>query len=141
VAKLLCARITPSEEPNNINDYRSLMTVQFPNYSLLRIELPSYELDFQPWFSWTAGTNPGWWKSYNDVKHERSKYYRDANLGNVLESTAGLLVLLVYFHQPELYAKNPPFQTDFQMMQIERRYAHTLRWGFDYSLPDFGKRT
>jgi hypothetical protein len=139
VAKLLCAQIAPSEAPKKINDYRCLVTKQFPNFSLLRIEMPSHELDFQPWSSWTTGTNPKWWKSYNDVKHERSKYYRDANLGNVLDSTAGLLVLLVYFHQRELYAKNPPIQPDFETMRIERQYASILRWGFDYSLPDFGK--
>lgn len=139
VAKLLCARIAPSEKPKCINEYRSLVTAHFPNFSLLRIEMPSYAVDFQPWSSWSSGTNPKWWKSYNDVKHERSKYYQDANLGNVLESTAGLLVLLVYFHQPELYTKNPPIQPDFETMRIDHQYAHILRWGFDYSLPDFGK--
>ena len=24
-------------------------------------------------------------------------------------------------------------------MRIDRRYANILRWGFSYSLPDFGK--
>ena len=138
VAKLLCAQIAPSESPKNINDYRLQITNKFPNFSLLRIEMPSHGLDFRPWLSWNSGANPGWWKSYNDVKHERSKFYRDANLGNVLESTAGLLVLLIYFHQPELYAKDPLIQPDFKTMRIESKYAHILRWGIDYSLPDFG---
>ena len=138
IAKLLCARIAPTEEPKRISEYRPLITGKFPNFANLRIEMPSHELDFQPWLSWSLGTNPLWWKTYNDVKHERSKYYRDANLGNVLESTAGLLVLLVYFHQPELYSKNSPIQPDFKIMRIERRYAGALTWGFSYSLPDFG---
>jgi hypothetical protein len=141
VAKLLCARIAPTEKPERINEYRPLITGKFLNFTQLRIEMPSHALDFQPWLSWGSGTNPRWWKSYNDVKHERSKYFRDANLGNVLESAAGLLVLLVYFHQPELYDKSRPIQPDFEMMRVESRYAHILRWGFDYSLPDFGKST
>src|ERR1035441_1425793 len=48
VAKLLCARIIPSETPRNIDDYGSLVTARFPNFSLLRIEMPSHALDFQP---------------------------------------------------------------------------------------------
>ena len=139
VAKLLCAGIAPTRKPQRINEYYSLITGKFPNFTQLRIEMPSHELDFLPWSSWASGSKPKWWESYNNVKHERSKYYQDANLGNVLESTAGLLVLLVYLHQPVLYSKNPPIQPDFEMMRIDRQHAHILRWGFDYSLPDFGK--
>jgi hypothetical protein len=139
VAKRLCAQIAPAKKPKSISDYRALIMAKFPNFAQLRIEMPPHELDFQPWLSWSSGTSPQWWKTYNDVKHERSKYYRDANLGNVLESSAGLLVLLVYFHQPELYSKNPPIQPDFKVMRIDRRYAGALRWGFSYSLPDFSK--
>ena len=141
VAKLLCARIAPTKSPKRINEYCSLITGKFPNFAQLRIEMPAHELDFQPWLSWSSDTKPRWWESYNNVKHKRSKHYQEANLANVLESTAGLLVLLVYFHQPELYSKNPPIQPDFKTMRIDRKYAHILRWGFDYSLPDFGKNS
>jgi hypothetical protein len=139
VAKLLCARVSPTETPRNIDDYRALVTPHFPNFSRMGTEMPSHGLSFQPWLPWASDTNPQWWRSHNDVKHERSKHYRDANLGNVLESTAGLLILLVYHHQPDLYARNPPICPDFKTMRIERQYAHILRWGCDYSLPDFGK--
>lgn len=139
VAKLLCARIAPSDAARNINDYRGLITGKFANFADLTVEMPSHELVFHPWKSWETGVNPSWWTSYNNVKHERSKYYSDANLRNVLESGAGLLVLLVYWHQPELYADNPTIQPDFKTMRIDRQFAHILRFGFDYSLPDFGK--
>ena len=89
--------------------------------------MPSHVLDFQPWLSWSSGTNPPWWKSYNNVKHERGKYFRDANLGNVLESAAGLLVLLVYFYQPELYDKSASIRPDFEMMRVESKYAGISR--------------
>jgi len=137
VAKLLCARIAPSEKPGNIDQYRSLITTRFPNFSNLQIEMPGHELDFQPWASWNAGKNPSWWKSYNDVKHERNKFYSDANLGNVLESSAGLLVLLIYHHQPDLYAINPSIQPDFRTMRIDQQYAGIMCFGFSYKLPDF----
>jgi hypothetical protein len=137
VAKLLCARIAPAKSPKNICDYRSLIVTKYRNFAELHIEVPSHELDFQPWLSWKSGTTPDWWTAYNEVKHERGKYYAKANLGNVLESTAGLLVMLVYFHPAELYSKNSPIQADFKIMRIERRYAGALTWGFSYSLPDF----
>jgi hypothetical protein len=139
VAKLLCARIAPSEKAGNIDQYKTLITTSYPNFSALKIEMPGHELDFQPWASWNTGKNPSWWKSYNDVKHERDKFYRDANLGNVLESAAGLLVLLTYYYQPELYLKNPPIHPDFRMLRLDQKYARGLRFGFDYELPDFGK--
>jgi hypothetical protein len=139
VAKLLCAQIAPSKKPDRITEYRPLITAKYPHFTELRIEMPSQESDFQPWISWNSGTSPKWWKSYNDVKHERSRYFRDANLGNVLEATAGLLVLLVYLHQPELYSNKGQIQPDFEMMRVDRQHAHILRFGFDYSLPDFGK--
>ena len=138
VAKLLCARIDRTKPQKNICDYRSLIAPRYPNFPQLRIEMPSHELDFQPWLSWSSDTTPDWWTAYNEVKHERSTYYAKANLGNVLKSTAGLLVMLVYLYQPELYSKNSPIQPDFKIMRIERRYAGALTWGFSYSLPDFG---
>jgi hypothetical protein len=139
VAKLLCGRIAQSENPENIDQYRALITPKFPNFSALRIEIQAHELDFQPWASWGSGKNPHWWKSYNQVKHERNIFYRDANLGNLLESTAGLLVLLTYHHQPDLYDQNRLIQPDFKTMRIDSKYVGVLRWGFDYKLPDFGK--
>lgn len=139
VSKLLCARIAPAEAPKNINEYRVLITKQFPNFCSLRITMPSHDLEFQPWSAWESGRNPKWWGSYNDVKHERNKYYRDANLGNVLESAAGLLVMLVYLHQPELYSRTQPFQPNFKTMRIERKCAFVVMFtGFQYNLLDFG---
>jgi hypothetical protein len=141
VAKLLCARVAPTQKPERINDYRSLITTEFPHFTQLRIEMPAHAIDFQPWSLWDSGANPPWWKSYNEVKHERSKYFRDANLGNMLASTAGLLVLLIYLYQPELYDKSQRLQPDFKLMRVESKYAGCMRFGFSYSLPDFGKST
>jgi hypothetical protein len=141
VAKLLCARIDSSKTADNIHAYRTIIAPKFPNFSKLQIEMPGHELDFQPWAAWGSNEIPQWWTSHNQVKHERNKFFRDANLGNLLESSAGLLVLLVYQHQPELYNPCGSIQPDFKTMRIEKKYASGLRWGFDYELPDFGKST
>ena len=139
VAKLLCARIAPTQTPENIFQYRLLIASKFPNFAALQIEMPREDLNFLPWQSWASDKNPHWWTSYNQVKHERNKFYQEANLGNVLESAAGLLVLLTYFHQPDLYDKHPTIQPDFRTMKIDSKLVGTMRWGFSYNLPDFGK--
>lgn len=138
VAKLLCTRIEFSKPPDNIHAYRALIIPKFPNFSKLRIEMPGHDLDFHPWAAWGSSENPKWWTSHNQVKHRRNEFYRDANLGNLLESAAGLLVLLVYFHQPELYSKKERIQPDFKTMRIDSNLAGVMRWGFSYKLPDFG---
>jgi hypothetical protein len=138
VAKLLCARIDAAAKVRNMDDYREVITKRHPNFAALKTELPGHELEFQPWITWSHGTNPSWWKSYNDVKHERSTYYRDANLGNLLESASGLLVLLIYLHQPELYSNDQPIVPAFKILRIESRYVGIPGWGAGYSLPDFG---
>jgi hypothetical protein len=138
VAKLLCVQIGPTKNADNIHAYRTLIAPKFPNFSKLRIEMPGHELDFQPWSSWDLKEVPQWWTNHNQVKHERNKFYRNANLGNLLESAAGLLVLLVYFHQRELYSQRERIQPDFKTMRLDSNVAGVMRWGFSYKLPDFG---
>jgi hypothetical protein len=48
--------------------------------------------------------NPNWWRSYNDVKHERQGHFASANLGNALDAMAGLFVLVSYLCEKELRA-------------------------------------
>jgi hypothetical protein len=139
VAKLVCDRISPGIAVKNIIDYRACILQKYPNFSGLKIELPNHNLAFIPWEAWGKANNPAWWQSYNNVKHERSKFYQEANLGNVLAASAGLLVVLAYFHQPELYLPSPPIAPNFRILRFERRYANVLAWGYTYSFPDFGR--
>lgn len=139
VAKLLCKEIDPKRNPSRINEYHPIIVGKYSNFKELKIEMPSHELEFSPWTFWEANKAPTWWTSHNNVKYERSKYFKEANLENLLNSAAGLLVLLVYLHQPELYSNKSRIQPDFKIMRIESKFAGTIRWGFSYSLPDFGK--
>jgi hypothetical protein len=87
--------------------------------------------------------NPPWWTNHNKVKHERNKYYLEANLGNVLLSAAGLLIILTYYHQPELSAHpSPLFLRRFNVVKF--RHPYFEHWTTDfirYNLPDFDKKT
>jgi hypothetical protein len=50
----------------------------------------------KPFRSWRtkAGGSPEWYKAYNASKHDRHESFKKANLQNLLDAVAGLLVLI-----------------------------------------------
>ncbi len=139
VAKLLCQRIG---DPNasSIDEYRKSLQAKYPYLATLSILVKSMPTEiFTPWASWnnTPPGNPTWWTEHNQVKHKRHLFFDKANLGNVLEAAAGLFVLLIYFHQPELYRGQ--LQPKFRIFMADPNYVEDLTGGlgFRYTLPDF----
>ena len=57
------------------------------------------DIQLEPLSSWMDNPyqSPNWWSPYNDVKHERIRNYKSANLKNVLNALAGLFILENYF--------------------------------------------
>jgi hypothetical protein len=102
VLKLLCERIDPAAQRKNIDDYRKTIVAKFPNFHRVRVWIRPLNCVASPWKAWSKGENPSWWRSYNQVKHERNRYFRDANLRNVLESSTALLVVLLFWHPMEV---------------------------------------
>ncbi|RJE46553.1 MULTISPECIES: hypothetical protein [unclassified Dehalobacter] len=49
---------------------------------------------FEPFKEWKNGYSLKWYQKYNNVKHDRHNNFKDATLGNLLESMAGLLCIL-----------------------------------------------
>lgn len=54
------------------------------------------DVDFNPFSQWnsTSYSTLTWYKEYNDVKHDRYKDFKKANLENLMNSIAALLCLL-----------------------------------------------
>ncbi len=96
VAKLLCERITPAAPRGNIDEYKSVLLPAFPDLPTTQVFIPRYGLLFAPWSNWAGPKNPDWWRSYNNVKHERDTYFNEATLKNALNALGALL--LVTFH-------------------------------------------
>lgn len=139
VAKLLCGRIAPSTKADDINQYREIIVPGYPHFSHLMVSIRPMSLEILPWLEWQTlegQKNPPWWSFHNKVKHQRDQYFSSANLGNVLRSAAALLVLLVYYYQPDLYEHR--LRPNFRIFEIDRNIASTMSWGFSYKLPDFG---
>ena len=61
-----------------------------------------------PWENWACSKNPLWWKSYNNVKHERDAYFQEATLKNALNALGGLLALTYHYYSCSL---SPPGET------------------------------
>jgi len=148
VAKLLCRQIDSQKRPERINQYRPVITGRYPKLQDLQIHVRGTSITLTPWSDWNLGQSPNWWGKYNDVKHKRHEYFKDACLENVLTSAAGLLVLLVYLCHKELFEvespdpalrKNPEVRPDFRVFELDRRYVTgPMAFGYNYDSPDLG---
>ena len=101
--KLICAKLGKPAKNSGINHYRDVISKQFPNFGYFRVLIRPMGRVAQPWPKWRRKSkgHPEWWRSYNNVKHERNLYFAQANLQNVLLSAAGLYVVLFYWHRIE----------------------------------------
>ena len=95
IAKLLCERLRPGAPHGNINEYRLVLATL--GLHKAKVFVPRYGLTLKPWANWARSKNPDWWKSYNNVKHQRDKHFKEATLQNALNSL-GALLLLTYHH-------------------------------------------
>ena len=136
VAKALCAQIALQESRRNINDYRTVITKEYPKFPTVKVAIPRYGLEFQPWVDWQSGANPAWWQSYNNVKHKRTKHFTEANLKNLLDALAGLFLLLLYYYQPALY--DHALLPWPNLFHLHADHYSPFRVVGNYKLPDFG---
>lgn len=99
-AKMICKSVDPAAKRANIDNYRDIITTRFPKLCAYEVGIERDGSASKPWATWDASpkTNPIWWSSYNDVKHERNVNFKDANQENVLGALSGLLVLLIYHY-------------------------------------------
>jgi hypothetical protein len=104
VAKLLCQRLQPSAHRGKINEYCAVLLDEFADLTTTQVLVPRYGLTLTPWADWTIGNSPIWWRSYNDVKHERDAHFDEATLKNALNALGALLILT---HHRYSYALAP----------------------------------
>lgn len=142
VAKGICRLLVEGNRARTIKGYRPIITAHLPPFAQEEVFVPRYDLTLQPWEKWISNDNldPLWWRSYNKVKHHRHERYKDANLKNVLNAVAGLLVANFYFYKHKFEAEHIPIQynkdvsrilkpePNFLRLQEEYYYSHML-WG------------
>lgn len=99
VAKLLCQQLDLAAPRNNIDQYRQVLTGNIPELSAMQVFVPRYGLELTPWFNWASTTSPDWWRSHNNVKHERNAFFQEATLKNALNAMAALLTLVFHYYR------------------------------------------
>ena len=137
VAKLLCTAINPSAEAGDIHDYKKVIAGQYPKLSTIEVDLPRYDISLTPWKSWGEDKAPDWWKRYNDVKHERIKYFSQANLENTLNALGGLCVLVSYLYHKELSDRTILNVPRFLFLGPQYRSEGVLMFKSCWKLPEF----
>jgi hypothetical protein len=136
IAKEFCKLLDPSKKAEDINDYQTIISTYYPKFSTFELYVPRFNLVSKPWQEWNEGKKIPWWQAYNGVKHERSKNYELATLGNVLSSVAGLFSLSLYYYReiPQSSMSLDPPPKLYSSKRFSGVDAHTQIWAYD--LPD-----
>ncbi|KAB2891395.1 MAG: hypothetical protein F9K32_04530 [Desulfobulbaceae bacterium] len=96
VAKDLCKIIKPGTRASRINEYRPVLLEKYPDLHGAEVAIPRFGKILHPWSNWRDAVDPPlWWTANNKIKHHRKDHFKEANLKNVLNAVAGLLILLV----------------------------------------------
>jgi hypothetical protein len=157
LAKCICGIIDLGAKPINIDQYRSIIkaaeeseTYAFPPFSgkpsvveekhkhrlsSLKIYVPRYSLEYVPWESWAKDKNPDWWHSYNNVKHERNRYFSEATLSNTLCALAALLAINYIYCRLEITRAHPQERYYYRRNVVTRHMepeSILLRFGRDF---------
>jgi len=96
VLKALCKLIAPKSPAKTIDQYRNIVLGPYPQLPQLRVRVLGTNIELEPWRAWCSGDNPTWWHDYNNVKHNRTSKFKSANLENVLNGFAGLMIAVLY---------------------------------------------
>ncbi|KYD30315.1 hypothetical protein [Parageobacillus toebii] len=105
LCKKLCNLLVPTKNPNKMPEYTEIILINYPEIPKKQIKTKN-NIILKPWSQWKHTPkyqSPNWWSNYNNVKHNRfgqdeegNIYFKQANLGNVLNALAGLFTLEMY---------------------------------------------
>ena len=133
LCKLLCENLDPSASRDNINHYCACIAPRTDLHAE-KVLIRRYDIELEPWAAWAGNSNPPWWRSYNNVKHQRDQFYPEANLENCINSVAALFVLVIYLHKAD--GSNARLEPYPQLLGREDEPG-SLMLESDYTVPDF----
>jgi hypothetical protein len=133
LCKIICEQLDSAAKRGNIDEYRTCVT-SHSQIATEEILVRRYNLAFKPWDAWAHGENPTWWRSYNNVKHQRDTYFHEANLENCANAISGLFVIVIYCHKAEKSTESlEPYPI---LLGRENEPGHLLLES-DYTIPTF----
>jgi hypothetical protein len=131
VLRALCQLKNPTKDHGNINDYKETIRLHCAEFIEERCYVHRFGLELTPWVNWRGENNPDWWRSYNNVKHQRDEHFREANLKNTLNSVAGLELTILYYYK-ELFSQTGE---DQQFRDVTRKFlpeSSLIKFNDDY---------
>ena len=96
--KAYCKLLDASFSPSKINEYAEVVVSSNKGLCSETVKLQRFGLSMTPFSDWESLSTPVWWKKHNGVKHNRGINFKDANLGNVLNSFSALYLLNLYYY-------------------------------------------
>jgi hypothetical protein len=102
IAKLICEQVAPNAPRDNISHYKAILVPAIAELPGSEVFVPRYGLAFKPWSNWAGTQNPLWWRSYNNVKHQRDVHFNQATLKNALNALGALLILTYHYYSRKL---------------------------------------
>ncbi len=99
ILKKFCILLDNAKSPGNINDYKNIIIDKCDDIINEEIIIHRYGLKTKPLSNWGNDKNPDWWKSYNNVKHERNLYFKEANLKNTINAIGALYIINMYYYK------------------------------------------
>ena len=118
ICKLICKEIDGSSS-GNIKEYKETILNKFPKIWSTPVYIDkASQTEIHPLKKWeTVGGRLEWWNAYNNIKHERHKYFEEATLKNSLYALGGLLILEVYLYKIA-YKNNSAIRYGTTLMRV-----------------------
>lgn len=98
VLKELCKLICPDKNYRwaKMSSMLDIVTSEYPSFISETVFLSRYKIEVTPFATWFTKDIPIWWKSNGELKHNRSVYYEEANLENLIDSISALQIVNHY---------------------------------------------
>jgi hypothetical protein len=98
VSKKLLKGVSYKDKVGNIGGIKEGLLKSFPNFKENQVCITGTEYSFVPFKEWKPEKSIEWWKCYCELKHNRISAFDKANMKNVLEGLASLLIVNIYYY-------------------------------------------
>jgi hypothetical protein len=98
---VVAKQLYKSKKNDTMTECSAIIPKPYPELPTTEVLVPAHSITLKPWDDWSNLKSPQWWSDHNKVKHRRNDNYQKANLGNALNTVAGLLVLIRCLYQSD----------------------------------------
>lgn len=82
----------------NFKDFCDVLKIKLNSLITEQLCLEQYGITLCPFEEWKNDSQPGWHTAYNNLKHNRTLNYKEANLENALLSVGALYSTVVHYY-------------------------------------------